>query len=507
MKKRLSILFFIWWMASNAQERLGISTSNYSPTNSIFLNPATTVDSKAFAQLNLVSANVYAMTNQAYLPNFSVRSAIKDSFPTPRLSSIKIRKFAYVSATVDGPAFTLSHRNFGLGFFVRGRAIVDIRNIPYELTNILLQQQPNPTLPREIDIRIRNAKVSGMAWAEYGANFGMMIRKRGYQIISVGANARYLTGINISYANLEKLRLQADFTSLDVALKAKARFNEPAWNAGRGVGIDAGIVYKRMLNTVDSYYPNSKKSNCISYLYRYKVGLSLLDAGAIRFTKGPYKAGVDAAAKIEDYTKVKSVSDLLNSKFSAYYNNNPIWASLPTAISAQLDWYFDNNFYLATTIIQNITTSRVIGVQRSQLWSINPRWAFRHFEVSAPLTFQRHLYPQLGFALRLRSFVLGFDNVFPLLLKKDTYGLNVYVGLGITMFKNPACREPRKRKIKLKKIFGENLLGEGRLSKTKPSDIKKEDPVECADELNLMIDKKEKTKPKSFWSKLLFWKK
>lgn len=146
--KRTIVFVFLWsLMPAIAQERLGISTSNYSPTNSIFLNPATTVDSKAFVQLNLVSINAYAMTNQAYLPKFSVRSAIKDSFPTPRLSSIKIRKFAYASLTADGPAFTLSHRNFGLGFFVRGRAIVDIRNIPYELTNILLQQQPNPTLP------------------------------------------------------------------------------------------------------------------------------------------------------------------------------------------------------------------------------------------------------------------------------------------------------------------------------------------------------------------------
>jgi hypothetical protein len=91
-------------------------------------------------------------------------------------------------------------------------------------------------------------------------------------------------------------------------------------------------------------------------------------------------------------------------------------------------------------LVKNIVPVRWVGVQSPNLLSICPRYEFRHFELAMPLTFHRFLYPQLGFAFRLRSFVLGFDNVFPLFVKKNTYGLGVYVNLGISLYRNPACR-------------------------------------------------------------------
>jgi len=80
------------------------------------------------------------------------------------------------------------------------------------------------------------------------------------------------------------------------------------------------------------------------------------------------------------------------------------------------------------------------GVQGANLVSICPRYELRQFEVAMPLTFQRFIYPQLGLAFRYRTFVLGFDNMFPLFLKKNTYGVGVYFTLGFSIFRNHACR-------------------------------------------------------------------
>lgn len=445
-----TMLFFVF--SVSAQEKLGVSNSNYSSTNSIFLNPSSSVDSRTFIQFNLVGANVYLMNNQAYLPQFSVSSSLNGNTLMPKISTIPFRKFVYLKTEVNGPAFVLSHKEIGIGFFIRGRAEVDIRNIPYELTKILTQQSIDTT-QEQYGINIRNAKISEMAWVEYGVNFGKMLIKSGKTMITAGVNAKYLTGINIAYFNLEKLKFNADDAVVDIEnLKGKVRYNTPEWKSGKGVGTDIGITYKKTLDWIDSYQTNAKKSNCTFVDYRYKLGISLLDLGLIRFNKNTFKGNVSGSTTINNY-QTTNLDSLFKADFQTSQQiNKPIWATLPTALSIQMDWnlsyYFDwekdRHLYLNTTAIQSVTTSRMIGVQRANLISIAPRFEIKNFEVAVPLTFHRYIYPQVGLGFRFRTFVLGFDNVCPLLFKKDTYGVNIYFNLGISMFKNPACKVGHK---------------------------------------------------------------
>lgn len=84
----------------------------------------------------------------------------------------------------------------------------------------------------------------------------------------------------------------------------------------------------------------------------------------------------------------------------------------------------------------------------------------KNFEAALPLTFHKYRYPHLGFAFRFRTFVFGLDNIIPLIMKRDTYGTGVYFNLGLSLFKNPACRGKIRRvddcapksKIKKKKM-------------------------------------------------------
>jgi len=112
----------------------------------------------------------------------------------------------------------------------------------------------------------------------------------------------------------------------------------------------------------------------------------------------------------------------------------------------QFDYNFGYHFYLNTTLVKNIIPNSFTGVQGNNLVSVCPRYEFKNFELAAPLSFQKFIYPQLGFAFRVRTFVLGVDNVFPLIIKKNTYGLNLYFNLGFSLFSNQSCRK-RIRKV------------------------------------------------------------
>ena len=245
MKQKIFSFFFLFFIfflpfgrgnAVFSQEKLGIANSNCYPVTSVFLNPSSSADSRAFVQFNLIGANFYAFTNQAYLPKFSIYQLLKGNFEVPQITTFRMKKFVYAKFLADAPIFNLSYRNFGAGFFVRGRAEGDLRNIPYELSKIITPEKINiDTTVRAFDVNIRNLKLSEMSWVEYGVNFGYMIRKRDNRLSVVGGNAKYLTGINIMYANLERLKAHFDTSLLEIEkLKGKIRYNQPQWKAGKG---------------------------------------------------------------------------------------------------------------------------------------------------------------------------------------------------------------------------------------------------------------------------------
>jgi hypothetical protein len=459
---RKVVIFFVslfCFFSAFAQEKLGVENSNYSSTNSILLNPSSSVDSRTMVQVNLVGANIYGMTNQVYIPNFSIWSAAKTGVQDPQISKIPFNKFVYLKAEVDGPSVVVSNREIGVGFFVRARAEGNINNIPAGLGNYFVNQSKD-TSAKTFDIDLSSTKLSEMTWVEYGLNLGKMFFKHGDVIIAGGANLKYLTGINIAYADFSRLKAHIDPTQVNVQnFKGEMRYNTPGWNTGRGAGADLGITYKKMLKWVDSYYSNSKKSSCKYIDYKYKIGVSLLDVGAIRFVDNTFKEDITGGAvnvTMNDLKKTSNPDSLYNfikNNFkTSTKTNSPIWASLPTALSVQADWnmsyylhFKKEHFYINTTLIQGLTTAATVGVQRSNLISIAPRYEIQNIGIAIPLTFQRYLYPQVGFAFRFRTFALGFDNVLPFILKNNTYGMNVYFNLGFSLFKNPACKVSHPR--------------------------------------------------------------
>lgn len=441
----IAFLFLHLLFPAMAQEKLGVSNSNYSSINSIFLNPSSSVDSWTLAQLNIVGANIYGMNNIAYLPQFSIWSAKNGQIQDPALSTIRLKKFVDFKVEVNGPAFVFSYKEIGAGLFVRGRVEGSVNNVPQELVDLVLQKDFD-SLSKNVDIDIRNTRVSQMAWVEYGVNFGKMYFKHGKILITMGGNAKYLTGINIAYGNIYRLNAKINDAQFDIYnLRAKARYNEPGWNTGKGFGLDLGVTYKKTLEYVDTYFSNSPKSNCKHIDYKYKIGVSLLDVGALRFNKNTFSGDISGSATIMDF-KHGNVDSVLRADFNVTQQKDvPIWACLPTALSVQAEYNLGRHFYANATAIQGLTLARMVGVQRTNLLSLALRYERKNIEIAVPLTLHRYIYPQLGMAIRFRTFVIGMDNVLPMITDNNTYGANFYFNLGFSMFKNPACKPSKKR--------------------------------------------------------------
>jgi hypothetical protein len=131
-----------------------------------------------------------------------------------------------------------------------------------------------------------------------------------------------------------------------------------------------------------------------------------------------------------------------------------------------------------------------VGVLASDFFAIAPRFETRHLEVALPFALKRFTQPELGFAIRIRSFVVGVDNIMPLVTSTDTRAAGVYFNIGWTLFKNPKCGE------------GAGKIDDcSRFKKGSPK-IK---PKNCLLSAN-PINEKKQTRPAKASRKLKFWK-
>jgi hypothetical protein len=443
---QLIFLLFLFSVQSASQERLGITNSNYYSTASIQLNPSSSVDSRTYMQLHLIGFNFYAKTNFAYLPNFNIKQIF--NVPEPMRSEGNGKKFLYVNGSVEALSFVLSKRTYGVGFFLRARTVMDMRRVSYELASTLLNGDGISSFGSRnlLGQDFKNAKFSQMTWAEYGINFGKMISRQRDVLITVGGNIKYLTGINLFYANI------AEFSSYNdgngtfgvSSLDAKILRTRSRWGAGKGIGTDFGITYKIMEDYVEKYYANSKLSNCKYVDYKCKISLSVRDVGFIKFKGETTDTRVVGSGHYDPFRADTAFLQAIQSNFSnTTIEGKPIMASLPSALTGQIDYNFDNSIYLNVALVKNLIPTRITGVQSPDLLSIAPRVEFKQFEFALPLTLQKFRFPQLGFGLRYRSFVVGMDNLFPLFLKRDTYGINLYASLAVSIFTNSACNTKR----------------------------------------------------------------
>lgn len=452
-----------------SQDRLGISNSNYSPSNGVFLNPASSVDSKAYMQLNLVGANAYARTNFGYLPDFKMTDIVRP--PLIQRAPTNFKTFLFANAEVNAPGFIMSKRTYGLGFFLRARAVVDARRIPYELATALVNGEIfDPKTGGDLmGQNFKNAKLSTLVWEEYGINFAKMIKREQDILIALGGNLKYLSGANMNYQNIIAFNSykNPDGTYGVSNLEAKIISTDTARKAGRGFGIDLGITYKIMQGYVDKYYANSKQSNCKQMNYDYKFSLALRDLGYIRFKGKTSKTEVIGSGFYDPYTYDTTFVDALQKNFrSTVTLNKPVTASMPTSLIGSVEKNFNNLIYLNVTLIKNLIPTRMTGVQGPDLLSICPRLETKNIEVALPFTLEKFIYPQMGFALRLRGLTVGTDNIKPYLIRSNTYAASFYFSLTASLYSNPQCKSKRikvsdcgkfkktgKNKAKNKKLF------------------------------------------------------
>ena len=175
------------WLLSVAQENMGIANSNYAPTNTIFLNPSSSADSKVFIDLNIIGMSTYALNNYAYVNGnlIAISKAGAAGNETEVQFDLSSAPYsAYTDVQIHGPSLSLSYGKFGGGLFSNFRSVTYVSGIPAHLVN-------HATNGFDFEDQIgneyttSNANVGSLSWLEYGANFSYIIHQSGRDMLSL----------------------------------------------------------------------------------------------------------------------------------------------------------------------------------------------------------------------------------------------------------------------------------------------------------------------------------
>lgn len=474
------VLFFMFlsFKPLYAQEMLGIVNSSYAGITGSVINPAVTVTSPYYIDINIVAGDFFTANNYIYIAKedyrFSRFFSTNPDFPTHGTDNTMIvydyyntkDKKAFASNRVMGPSFAVTAGRHSFGIVTGARAFMSTKNIPYDIAKFAFERREYPPqygINYNNKQKIYNAE---LAWAEIGVNYSYVIKQSGSDYWAAGITVKNLLGhsggyiysSNVDYILpdrdsliINNLKGEAGY-SLPLDYETNEYINDPLFR-GKGLGFDIGVIYQK--KKAELQEQNITKLCDQNYVpYKYKIGVSLLDIGRVRFTQNAEKLVFDnVSADLSDithtqYTSVNDLTKLLSNEFlgdsTALIQGNEIKIALPTALSVQADVNIRKNWFINGTMVVPVQISKS-GLRRPALFALTPRYETVLFDISMPISLFDWTEPRIGISARFLWFFVGTEKISGFFHYKDFTGLDFYFGAKISLRKG-FCRNNGKGK-------------------------------------------------------------
>jgi len=216
---------------------------------------------------------------------------------------------------------------------------------------------------------------------------------------------------------------------------------------GGGFGFDFGITYQRLSRYHQDQYFNSLCAQQYED-YIYRIGVSLVDIGRIKFKNNSTKMIIDNKSSYWDnvtsmpFSTIGNFLDTVSYKFygdktSGYAGNSfNLW--LPSALSVQFDYHLKKYWYVNATFIYGFPMAKGSIVRPAEL-SVTPRYETSLFEVSLPVSLYDWTLPRVGLSLRVYGITVGTDKLGGFFSYNNFTGLDFYFSMKL-FFSKGNCR-------------------------------------------------------------------
>ncbi|MES2516466.1 MAG: DUF5723 family protein [Bacteroidota bacterium] len=472
-----------------AQQWLGISSSNYAGTQSVYNNPANLSDSRYKLYVNLVANDVFLSNNYVgWNAPYSILALLTNTAsPEYRNSkNIIVFKNSYYDINSNGEPYHLHAQNDlrgpsalftindkrAIGLLTRIRTGVNLTGTSLPLANairlgtdtLLLKNQP---------FTLSGTTLNANSYAELGLSYSQILMSEDEDFIKVGITIKRVVGIYNAHINIQ----EADYDIIDDSSNPKKQIvrinhlkanygytNESAYSnanasfgwafgnqpAGSGWGVDLGIVYEYRPDIRKFTYRDKgvQKLDPSKNKYEFKIGVSILDIGGINYNNPNYIRNWDVNVintqfNSPDVSTIQGSDDAfnrINQKLGSTVDNSTsnFTAGLPAALQINLDYHLKEKFYVNSLWVQGLRGNQSIGMKMPSSLSVTPRWESKWIEVALPLALlDNYNTLTFGIAGRFGPLFIGSDNLGSFLNINRPRGTDLYFGLSLPIFNKP----------------------------------------------------------------------
>ncbi len=432
-----------------AQDELGIAGSTRAPVNSVYFNPASICDSRTFIDVEFFGLGAFVQNNLVYVGKKDFSLIDYGGIGNIQYNHKKNKYYAKANVSIKGPSFTANWKEHAFGIHSGVNVMADVRRLPNGFSYLVTEGFDY--LPQVGQTQtIEKMRIGAMAYGYIGLSYGKIAYRWDNAILIAGATVNRILSPGGLGARLDNwtYTLQDSSQLVTQNLEGQLGFNNFGGSliAGKGWGIDIGVTYKKRNKGSFGYTPFNP---CTDGKYKYKASLVLLDMGSAKF-KAPYYNyvfeqtsggnfnGNDNTHWDEPASADTTFTNGLGA--TAVTEGSKLKIKLPTALSAQVDYHVSKKLYAMGALTWGLPWRNKLGVQRASYLAVVPRWESQNYEVSLPITLYEMRKPMVGMAIRLRSFIIGSDNLNAFFFNGNLYGANIYVHFKMALFKHPKCK-------------------------------------------------------------------
>ena len=434
--------------------------------NSVFLNPSSVLLQRTWLDIRFVGGGVFIDNNFAFVPrsNFNLTDLFKKNYQFPRYEDILVSSGmglynAYTDNRLLFPAFLYADmsRRFAFAIALQSRFAGGAERIPYDIARFGfygLDYKPQ----HNFEFDDYNVHSSGLAWSEIGISLAYALKRERFDLWTAGISLKYLMGHSGYYVRADNVRyVVLNDSTIDIRnITGEAAYAVPmnydnnnfpggqSYFQGRGMGFDMGITMVRTPRELKRLLPQRVCATSFDE-YVWRLGISLLDLGAIAFKKNARKHRISHASYFWEnvnnlsYTyvqeAVEDISMRLTGSSSGTLVDTSFALGLPTALGIQYDRKLKRHWFLFAGMLKGLPLLGDAAVHRPDQIMVIPRYETRYFEAAFPITIYRFVKPRLGLSLRLGTFTLGTDNLGGFVRPGNFKSADLYFSLRISLRK------------------------------------------------------------------------
>ena len=466
--KRILLLVFsaLYLVGAQAQDLLGISSSNFGGLSSVYINPANLADNRLKFEIQLGGTGFGLANNfMGFKPSYLVRDGGLTSSvyplldPTPPTEDFTTANFqdnrrAFVNNNIYLPSLLVSiNEKNSISLSARARTYLNVDGVGAELFQFGYNSLNYPSL---YNTRITNEKLSiqTMTWMEYALGYGRVLIDQEKHFLKAGVTLKALQGLQSAYLFIDNLdyAVNSDSTvslyNADVQYGHSTNFEANQDNANYrvvsnlGLGFDFGVIYEWRPDYAKHKHDMDGETNVWKRnenKYKLKVGVSMTDLGGVKFSKGGQSGDFTANTSNWDISKldfgttpIAALDDTLTARFGGTNAGANYKMNLPTAFSTQIDYHIWRDLYInQTNVIAFGFNSNPNKIHDFTTISVTPRWDHRIAGVSIPISYNSLMGTRTGLALRLGPVTFGTSSMYPYraFLRGDGFGTKDITGL------------------------------------------------------------------------------